>query len=338
MMDRLNSGGFGMHKIKFVRSGLLSWVVLGLLVSDLLAQGYPAKPIRVIDAYPPGGSTDIVARLIGPKFQESQGQPWVIDNRPGAQGIIGTDIVAKAPPDGYTLLMFTGSHTVHPSIYKNLPYDLVKAFAPVTQTTTTTNVLVVHPSVPARTVKELIALAKARPGGLNFASGGPGSSTHMAAELFKSMAGIRMTHIPYKGAAPAVMATVGGETDLVFGSMPAAAPHIRSGRLRALGVSTAKRAIAMPELPTIAEAGLPGYESTNATGVLAPAGTPREIVAKLQQEIARVLNLPDIRERLLSLGAEPVGGTPEQFGEFIRTEIAKWAKVVKATGMELQTW
>lgn len=304
----------------------------------VLAQGYPAKPIRVINAYPPGGSTDIVARMIAPKFQESQGQPWVVDSRAGAQGIIGADIVAKSPPDGYTLLMFTASYTVHPSIYKNLPYDLTKAFVPVTQISSVANVLVVHPSVPAHTVKELIALAKARPGRLNFAAGGSGATTHMAAELFKSMAGISMTHIPYKGTGPAVMDTVGGHVDLMFAPMATAAPHIHSGRLRALGVCTAKRAIAMPELPTIAEAGLPRYESTNATGVLAPAGTPREIVTKIQQEIARILNMPDIRERLLVSGSEPVGSTPEQFGEYIRTEVAKWAKVMKASSMELQTW
>ncbi|MBI4190482.1 MAG: tripartite tricarboxylate transporter substrate binding protein [Betaproteobacteria bacterium] len=327
-----------MRKTKFVRSGLLSWVVVGLFASEVLAQGYPAKPIRVIDAFPAGGGTDIVARLIAPKFLESQGQSWVVDNRPGAGGIIGTDIVAKSPPDGYTLLMFSGSFTVHPSIYKNLPYDLTKAFAPVTQTSTAAAVLVVHPSVPARTVKELIALAKARPGRLNFASGGSGTTFHVAVELFKSMAGISMTHIPYKGSAPALLATVGGEVDLTLIPMPSGAPYIRSGRLRALAVSTAKRDIAMPELPTIAEAGLSGFEATNPTGVLAPVATPREIVAKLQQEIARIVNMPDIRERLLGLGAEPVGSTPEQFGEYIRTEIAKWAKVVKAAGLELQTF
>lgn len=317
---------------------MLAWVIVGLLVSEVIAQGYPVKPIRVINGYPPGGSTDFMARMIAPKFQETQGRPWVIDTRAGAQGIIGADMAAKSPPDGYTLLMFTASYTVHPSIYNNLPYDLTKAFVPVTLTSTVANVLVVHPSVPARTVKELIAFAKARPGRLNFAAGGSGATTHMAAELFKSMAGISMTHIPYKGMGPAVVDTVGGHVDLMFASMPAAAPHIQTGKLRALSVSTAKRAIAMPKLPTIAEAGLPGYEATNATGVLAPAGTPREIVAKLQQEIARILNMPDIRERLLVSGSEPVGSTPEQFGDYIRTEIAKWAKVVKATGMELQAW
>jgi tripartite-type tricarboxylate transporter receptor subunit TctC len=319
-------------------SALLACAAMLLPAGGVLAQAYPAKPIRVIDGYPPGGTTDIVARFIAPKFLESQRQPWVIENRPGAQGIIANDMVARSAPDGYTLLMYTGSHAVHPSIYRNLPYDLTKAFVPVTMTSDSQTVLMVHPSVPVRSVKELIALAKAKPGSLNFSSGGPGSGSHMAMELFNSMAGIKMTHIPYRGGAPAVMDIAAGHVDLGFGTMPIASPHIRSGKVRALAVTRSTRAIALPDVPTIAEAGLPGYEATNATGVLAPAGTPREIVVKLQQEIARILKLPDVRERLISLGTEPVGGTPEQFGEYIRGEIAKWAKVVKATGMELQTW
>jgi tripartite-type tricarboxylate transporter receptor subunit TctC len=327
-----------MINIKSICSAVLACAAMLLPAGGVLAQVYPAKPIRVIDGYPPGGTTDIVARFIAPKFLESQRQPWVIENRPGAQGIIANDMVARSAPDGYTLLMYTGSHAVHPSIYKNLPYDLTKAFVPVTMTSDSQTVLMVHPSVPARSVKELIALAKAKPGSLNFSSGGPGSGSHMAMELFNSMAGIKMTHIPYRGGAPAVMDIAAGHVDLGFGTMPIASPHIRSGKVRALAVTRSTRAIALPDVPTIAEAGLPGYEATNATGVLAPAGTPREIVVKLQQEIARILKLPDVRERLINLGTEPVGGTPEQFGEYIRGEIAKWAKVVKATGMELQTW
>jgi tripartite-type tricarboxylate transporter receptor subunit TctC len=327
-----------MRKIRSMCSALLGCAALLLPAGSVLAQVYPAKPIRVIDGYPPGGTTDIVARFIAPKFLESQGQPWVIENRAGAQGIIANDMVARSAPDGYTLLMFTGSHAIHPSLYKNMPYDLTRAFVPVTMTSDSQSVLMVHPSVPARTVKELIALAKASPGRLNFSSGGPGSGSHMAMELFKSMAGINMTHIPYKGGAPAVMDIAAGHIDLGFATMPIASPHIRSGRVRALAVSRLTRAIALPNVPTVAEAGLPGYEATNATGVLAPAGTPREIVVKLQQEIARILKLPDVRERLISLGTEPVGSTSEQFGEYIRGEIVKWAKVVKATGMELQTW
>lgn len=325
-----------MHNSRLVQSGLLSWVLGGLLVCEALAQAYPAKPIRVIDAFPAGGSTDIVARIIAPKFQESQGQPWVVDNRPGAQGIIGGELAAKSPPDGYTLLMFTATFTVHPSIYRNLPFDLTKSFVAVIQTSNITNVLVVHPSVPAHTVKELIALAKVRPGRLNFAAGGTGPQ--LTGELFNSMAGIKMTYIPYKGGAPAVAATVGGETDLVFATMPTAVPYIRSGRLRALGVCTGSRTMLMPHLPTIAEAGVPGYEVTNSVGVLAPAGTSREILVKLQQEIARILAMRDVQERLLAAGIEPSSMKPEQFGEHIRAEVAKWAKVVKAAGIEPQTW
>ncbi len=327
-----------MRKTNRLRSALLSAVVAGVVVSEVLAQGYPVKPVRVIDAYPPGGGTDIVARTLAPKFQESQGQPWVIDSRAGAQGIIGAEIAARSAPDGHTLLMFATNFTIHPSIYKNLPFDLTKSFVPVTQTSTVAMIVVVHPSVPAHKVKELIALAKTRPGRLNFASSGFGGITHMAGELFNGMAGIKMTHIPYKGGAPTVLATVGGEVDLTFAAIPVAGPYIRSGRMRPLAVTTTRRSTVMPELPTIAEAGLPGFEVTNAYGVLAPAGTPREIVAKLQHEIARILNLPDVRERLLALGAEPVGSTPEQFGAHIRTEISKWANVVKATGIELQSW
>src|SRR5690606_24364362 len=250
-------------------------------------QGHPAKPIRVIDAYPPGGSTDVLARLVAPKFQDSTGQPWVVENRPGAQGIIGCEYVARAAPDGYTLLMFTGSHTVHPSIYKKLPYDLVRDFAPVTLASSTTNILVVHPSVPAKSLREFIAVAKSARGKLNYASAGTGSTTHMATELMKSMAGIEATHIPHKGSAPAVIDLVGGHVDFMFAPLPVILPHVKSGKARALAVSTAKRSAALPDIPTVAEAGLPGYEATNSVGVLAPAGTPKAIIAKLNAEIVR---------------------------------------------------
>jgi len=320
------------------RHALLAGLAAVLLAGEALAQAYPAKPIRVIDAYPPGGGTDIVARTVSPKFQESLGQPWIIDNRAGAQGIIGAEIAAKSAPDGYTLLMFTTNFTIHPSIYKNLPYDFNKAFTPVTQTSSVALAMIVHPSVPTRTVKELIALAREKPGRLNYSSSGFGGIIHMAGELFDTMARVKMSHIPYKGGAPAVLAVLGGEVDLTFIAIPVAAPHIRSGKVRAIAVSTAKRSGVMPELPTIAEAGVPGYEVVNAYGVMAPAGTPREIVVKLQQEIARILNLPDVRERLMGLGAEPVGSTPETFSAYLQTETAKWSKVVKATGVELQPW
>ena len=327
---------------------VLACVVLAanLAASDLAAQpaslsagqAYPGKPIRVIDAYPPGGSTDVVARIIAVKFQESTGQPWIVDNRPGAQGIIGSEFVSRALPDGYTLLMFTGSHTVHPSIYAKLPYDLLKDFAPVTLTSATTNCLVVHSSVPARSVRELIALANAKPGLLNYSSSGIGSTTHMGMELFKSVAGVDFRHIPYKGAAPAVLDLVGGHVDLAFAPLPVMLPHIKSGRVRPLAVSTAKRSGALPNIPTVAEAGVPGYEATNSVGVLAPAATPRDIIVKLSTEIVRILALPEIRERLLGLGAEPVGNSPEQFAAFLREDIARWAKVVRDAKLPLQSW
>ncbi|HYC46501.1 MAG TPA: tripartite tricarboxylate transporter substrate binding protein [Burkholderiales bacterium] len=242
------------------------------------AAAYPAKPIRVIDAYPPGGSTDVVARIIAVKFQESMGRAWIIDNRPGAQGIIGTELVSKSPPDGYTLLMFTGSHTVHPSIYRNLPYDFLQAFAPITQTSATTNVLVVHPSLPVKTLKEVIALARSKPGQLNYSSAGIGSTTHMAMELLKSLAKVDIAHIPYKGSAPAVIDGVAGHVAMLFGPMPVVTPHAKAGRLRLIAVSTRQRSRAIPQVPTIAEAGVPGYEATNSVGIVAPAATPREIV------------------------------------------------------------
>jgi tripartite-type tricarboxylate transporter receptor subunit TctC len=325
-----------MRKLRSLGNGFLWCVLVGLLASEASAQAYPARPIRVIDTFAPGGSTDIVARTIAPKFQESQGQPWVVDNRPGAQGIIGAEIAAKARGDGYTLLMFTDSMTILPSMYKNLPFDVQKTFVPVTQTSAVAYVLVVTPALPTQSVKELIALAKSKPGQLKFAAGGSGPQ--MTAELFNSMAGTSMTHVPYKGGALAVLATIAGETDLLFATMPTAAQYIRSGKLRALAVCGAKRTSLMAELPTISEAGLPGFESTHAVGVLAPAGTPRPIVDKLQQEIARILSMPEIRERLLVVGLEPALTKPDQFAEYIRTDMAKWARVMKDRGMEPQIW
>jgi tripartite-type tricarboxylate transporter receptor subunit TctC len=320
-------------------------IAVALLVGVSLPAGaqtapvpYPTKSVRVIDAYPPGGSTDIIARLIAPKFQELQGQSWLVDNRGGAGGIIGADAVAKSAPDGYTLLLMSGNHTVHPAFYKNMPYDFLKAFAPITWLTDTVMVLGAHPSVPAKSVKDLIALAKASPGRLNFGSAGAGTATHLAGELLKTMGGVSMTHIPYKGGAPSAIAAVGGEVDFVFLTMPVAAPHVKRGALRALAVSREKRSAAMPELPTVAESGVPGFVVTNASGLLAPAGASREIIQKLQQTVVQALNMPDVRERLLGIGMEPVGNTPEQFGDYLKAEVAKWIKVVKASGVETQAW
>ena len=326
-----------MHTSKVLRIGSLFFALAVLLTGNALAQTYPAKPIRVIDGFPPGGSTDIVARVIAPKFQESRRQPWIVENRAGAQGIIGADAVSKAPPDGYTLLVMTATHTVHPVTYKNMPYEFPKAFAPIALTSTIANVLAVHPSVPVRTVKELIALAKTKPGQLNFGAGGTGPQ--LTGELFNSMAGTKITFIGYKGGAPAALATVTGEVDLTFATMPTAVGYVRAGRLRPLAVCTAKRSVVLPELPTVAEAGVPGYEATNWVGMLAPAGTPRDIIARLHQEIVRILALPDVRDRLLTAGIEPAPlMTPEQFGEYLRAEVVKWGKVVKAAGIKVQTF
>jgi tripartite-type tricarboxylate transporter receptor subunit TctC len=314
------------------------WALAAICSGMALAQNYPVKPVRVIDGYPPGGGTDIVARTIAPKFLESQGQTWIIDSRAGAQGIIGTELASKAPPDGYTLLMYTTNFTIHPSIYKSLPYDFLQAFVPVTQTSTVPMILIVHPSVPAHSVKELLAQARSSPGRINYASSGFGGITHMAGELLNTLAKVKMAHIPYKGGAPSVAATLGGEVDLTFAATPVGIPHIRSGRVRTLAVSSDKRSAVIPELPTMAESGVSGYDVTNEYGVVAPAGTPRAIVVKLQQEISRILRLPDVKERLLAIGAEPVGSTPEQFGEHLKNEVAKWERVIKTNRIEMQQW
>jgi tripartite-type tricarboxylate transporter receptor subunit TctC len=299
---------------------------------------YPTKPIRVIDAYPPGGSTDIIARLVGPKFQEIHGHSWIIENRGGASGIIGAEVAAKSAPDGYTLMVFSGNHVIHPAFYKNMPYDALKSFTPITWMSDTVMVIAAHPSVPAKTVKELIAAAKRTPGKLNFGSAGAGSATHMTGELLKIMAGLDMAHIPYKGGAPAALAAISGEVDLVTLTMPVAAPHVKRGALRALAVTRSKRSNAMPELPTVAESGLPGFSVNNAAGLVAPAGTPREVVVKVQQTVVKILAMPDVRDKLLAIGMEPVGNTPEQYGEYLRSEVAKWHKVVKVSGIEAQGW
>lgn len=302
------------------------------------AQTYPSRPIRIIDAYAPGGSSDIMARTIGQRMSERWGQQVVVDNRPGGNAVIGTDMAAKAPADGYTLLMFTSTLTVQPSLYKNLPYNLRTDFAPVTLVSAASNVLLVNPAAPAATLKEFIALAKARPGKLTYGSGGTGTGTHMAMELLRSMVDLQMTHVPYKGIVPALTDIMGGHIDCAFAPMPPAIPHIKSGRLKALAVSTSRRSAAMPDIPTMAEAGVPGYDATNAVGILAPAKTARQTVARLNGEIVRILGMREVRERLSSLGTDPAGGTPEEFRTFIESEIEKWARVVKSSGMEVQAW
>jgi tripartite-type tricarboxylate transporter receptor subunit TctC len=316
-----------------LRAAALTLFVLTGTSEGAPAQTYPDKPIRLVVPFSAGGTTDILARAVGQKLGEHLGQQVVVDNKPGAGGNIGSDIVAKSAPDGYTLVMGTvGTHAINASLYKKMPYDHIKDFVPVSLVALVPNILVVHPSVPANSVKELIAYAKANPGKLNFASSGNGTSIHLSGELFKTTAGVEMTHVPYKGSAPAVTDLLGGQVQLMFDNMPSALPHVKAGKLKALGVTTAKRFPAAPDIPTIAEAGVPGYEASSWFGVLAPAGTPKEIVNKLSSEIAKILQTPEIKERLLSQGAEPVGNTPDQFTAFIKAETAKWAKVVKESG------
>ena len=313
---------------------LLSIVLaLAAVVFDAHADGYPAKPIRFVVPYPAGGPLDTVARLLGQKVSESTKQPVIVDNKPGAGGNIGADAVAKAPPDGYTILMgAVATHAINPTLYASMPYDSVRDFAPVTQVASTPNVLVVHPAVPASTVREFIAYAKSNPGKLNFGSGSTGSAGHLAGELFKSMAGVDMTHVPYKGAAPAMNDLIGGQIQLMFDNLASSLAQVRGGKIRALAVTTAQRSALAPELPTIAESGLPGFDISTWFGVFVPAGTPREVVDRLHAEFAKALAAPDIREKMLNLGAEPVASRPEEFAAYIRAEADKYARVIKASG------
>jgi tripartite-type tricarboxylate transporter receptor subunit TctC len=297
---------------------------------------YPAKSIRIIVAYTPAGTTDILARAIGQKFTEAWSQPVIVDNRPGANGNIGTEIAAKAPADGYTLLMGTaGTHAINPTLYPKLQFDAVKDFAPVSLVATVPNILVVSNALPVKNVKELIAYAKANPGKLAHGSPGIGSTGHLSAELFKSMTGVRMTHVAYKGSAPTLQDLMSGQIQVVFDNIPVYLPQVKAGKIRALAVTPAKRSPAAPELPTIDEAGVKGYEASTWFGLFAPAGTPADIVAKLSAETRRILDMPDVRERLLGLGAQPAGSTPEEFARFVRSEIAKWAKVIRDAHVSL---
>lgn len=295
---------------------------------------YPVRPLRIIVPQSAGGSTDLVARLVAQKLTDALGQTVVVDNRPGAGSIIGTDLVAKANPDGYTLLVVASSITLNPTLHKNLPFDPIRDLAPISQLSAFPNMLVVHPAVPVKSVQELIAYAKANPGKLNYGSSGAATGTHLSAELFKLMTGVQMVHVPYKGGAPAVTALLGGQVQLNFATLPSVLPHVKSGRLRALGVTTTKRSPAAPEVPTIAEAGVPGYDHAPWNGMLAPARTPKAVIARLNGEVAKATHTAEMKSVLLQEGAEPVGNTPEAFGTIIREETAKWAKVIRAAGIE----
>ena len=315
-------------------------VVVGTVLAALscsagLAQNYPARAVRVIVPFAPGGGTDILVRTIAPRLSEALGQQLVIDNRAGGGSTIGSEMAAKAVADGYTLLMVDTSFTTNPSLYSKLPYDSARDFAPVSLLAAAPVILIVHPSVPVRTVKEFVALAKAKPGQLNFASGGPGSSTHLGGELLKLVAKIDLVHIPYKGTGPAVADVLGGQVVMMFAGISSVKQHVAVGRLRAIAVTGDKRSPAMPEVPTFIESGLMGVDSGTYWGCLAPAATPKDIVNKLSTTIAGVLKLPDIQQRLIDLGFDPIGGSPEQFAANIKSETDKWARVIKNAGVKL---
>lgn len=297
------------------------------------APAYPTRPIRAIVPFPAGGGIDTVIRILAPKMTESLGQPLLIDNRAGASGTLGTEVVAKSAPDGYTLLGTFSSHSQNQILYRNLPFDTLRDFAPITVFGTVPNILVSNPTLPVKTVKELIALAKRRPGEVLYASIGPASPSHLTAELFNSMAGVKTTHVPYKGAAPSLVALVSGETQITFTTVLVAVPYLKVNRLRALGVTSLKRSAALPDVPTLDEAGVPGFESMAWWGLLAPAKTPKPILERLYNVATATMKTPEIRARLDQLGAEPAGHTPEAFDQLIRDDIAKWGKVVKALGI-----
>ncbi len=316
----------------------LALAALLLVSSAALAQsapGYPSKPIRMIVPFTAGGPTDILARAIGQKLTEALGPQVIVDNRPGANGNIGAELVVRSPPDGYTLLLATaGILTVNPSLQARSPFDVTRDLAPIALAASITNVLIVHPTLPVKSVREFIRLAQSRPGQLSYASSGTGSASHLAMELFKSTARVDILHVPYKGAAPGITDLMGGHVQVMLIGLPGALPPIKAGKLKALAVSSVRRSPAASELPTIAEAGLLGFEVINWLGVLGPAAVPRDVITRLNQEINKALQQPDTREKLVSQGFETMGGTPEQFAAYMKTETAMWAKVVKASGVK----
>ncbi len=317
-------------------AGAVIWAVALLCAaSGACAQGYPAKPIRIVVGFPPGGGNDIIARMVGAKMQENWGQPVVIDNRPGANSIIAAEFVAKSAPDGHTLLVnATGGMSVNPVLYMKLPYDSLKDFVAISMVGSFPLVLVVHPSVPANSVQELVAYAKANPGKLNYSSGS--TAFQVASEMFKQMTGTDLRHIPYKGSAASITAVMAGEVQMTIVDTPPLVSQIRAGKVKAVAVTSAKRASAMPELPTIAESGVPGYEMVLWIGVFAPAGTPRDVAEKLNAEVVRIVRLSDIREKLDAMGVEPLGNTQEQMAEWMRREIAKYGPVVRAANIKAE--
>jgi len=316
-------------------SGLLVSAV-AVVAQPVAAQQYPVRPIRLIVPFPPGGGTDTMARVVAPKLSEYLGQQVVPENRGGAGANIGAELAAKSPPDGYTVMLATITNAIGATLYTRLNYDLARDFAPITQLATTPHILVVHPSVPVKSVKEFTAFTRARPGELTYSSSGSGSSAHLAGELFSSLTGTKMVHVPYKGGGPSMIALVGGEVSLCFATMPSAVGYVRAGRLRGIAVTTEKRSPSMPDLPTIAETGIKGYEAGSWYGLSAPAGTSKDIIARLHAETVKVMALPDVKERLFNAGFEVVTSNPEQFAAFTRSEIQKWGKLVRATGLKIE--
>jgi tripartite-type tricarboxylate transporter receptor subunit TctC len=321
--------------IRILQRAVLGTLAL-LLATGAWAQAYPTKTIRLVVPFPAAGTTDILAREVAQRLSVSLGQSVVVDNRPGAAGNIGSDMVAKSAPDGYTLLMGTvGTHAINPSLYARMPYDHVKDFVPIVLVAGVPNVLEVTPSLPVNSVADLIKLAKEKPGQLNFASSGSGTSIHLSGELFKTMTGVDMMHVPYKGSAPAITDLMGGQVQLMFDNLPSSLAQIKAGKLRAIAVTSAQRSPALPNIPTIAESGLPGFEASSWFGLLAPAGTPAAIVARINADVNQWLQTAEAKEKLLAQGAIPAGGTPEQFAAHIRVETEKWAKVVKVSGAKV---
>ena len=300
--------------------------------SPAMAQNFPVKPLRIVVGLAPGGGTDIIARMVGQRLSTAIGQQIIIDNRAGASGNIAAEIVAKSPADGYTLIVVTASHAINPSLFSKMNYDPIVDFSAITQLTAQPYLFVVNPRVPAKSVKEFIALAKSRKGGLTYASSGAGLLGHLGMELLKTHAKFEAVHVPYKGAGPALIDTIAGQVDAFLPTIISGLPQARSGKVRAIGVTTLKRAAVLPEVPTVAEQGFPGYEVSGWYGLLAPAGTPNDVIATLNREVVKVLHSPEARERLAAEGAEGVGNTPEQFGAYMRSEMVKWSKVVKQSG------
>ena len=310
-------------------------LVLTLACAQVWAQAYPSHAVRMIVPYGVGGPADIYGRFLATKLQESLGHPFVVEDRPGGGSIVGTDVVAKSAPDGYTLLLMSNTHTVNETLIPKKPFDLMKDFAPITGINSSDLLMVINPSVPAKNLKEFIALAKSKPGVLNYASSGPGTPYHMAGELFKYMAGVDIVHVPHKGSDQARTAVLGGQVQMMFDAITTMSGQARAGKVRALGTTGSKRSTVMPEVPTISEAGVPGYEATIWLGLMAPAGTPRPILEKLNAEVNKIINAPDVKETWGKQGAVPMGMSVDEFGKFLHEDIAKWSKLVKATGMKV---